>query len=86
VSRNDLVDIEIDADALARKYAEERAKRLRSAQNTAFYPELKGKFAQFDRDLYADPNFSRESIVEDVDALIIGGGIAGLVMSARLRN
>jgi cyclohexanone monooxygenase len=79
------VEFEIDVEALRRKYAEERAKRLPRAQYQ-FYPELKGKFADFDHDPYADAGFTRMAIVEDVDALVIGGGIAGLAMASRLRE
>jgi cyclohexanone monooxygenase len=79
------VNFEIDVEALRRKYAEERAKRLPKVQYR-YYPELKGKFAGFDHDRYAAPGFSRTAVVEDVDALVIGGGIAGLVMGSRLRE
>ena len=41
------MDIEIDVDAVQRKYALERAKRLRSITRDP-YPELKGKFADFE--------------------------------------
>lgn len=85
--KSDPIDpIEIDVEAISRKYAEERAKRLRSARSTEPYPELKGKFAEFDHDPYADPGFARSAVIQEVDTLVIGGGIAGLVMSVRLRE
>ncbi len=80
-----LEDIEIDIDALDRKYAEERAKRLRNdAVNQ--YQELKGKFAGFDQDPHANPDFTRDPVVEDADVLIIGGGFAGLLVGGHLRQ
>src|SRR5262249_51602951 len=78
-------DIEIDVDALNKKYAEERAKRLRTdaAQQ---YQHLTGAFADFDRDPHADPDFTREPIVEDTDVLMIGGGFRSLLAGGRLRE
>ncbi len=59
--------------------------RARAAAQ-ADQPELKGRFAQLDRDFYADPSLTRPRIVEETEALVIGGGLAGLMVSARLRQ
>ncbi|HEX7854791.1 MAG TPA: NAD(P)/FAD-dependent oxidoreductase [Sphingobium sp.] len=77
--------LDLDVEGLERKYAEERAKRLRD-DGMAQYRPLEGRFAHFARDPHADPDFTREAIVEDVDVLIIGGGFAGLLAGARLRE
>ena len=77
--------MQIDVEALQEKYAEERDKRLRHLSHDP-YPELKGKFASFDRDPYADPDFEREPVTDEVDVLIIGGGVAGLMAGVRLRQ
>ena len=77
--------IEIDLEGLKKKYAEERAKRLRSDALDQ-YQELKGRFAGFDRDPHAAPGFERAARVEDCDVLIIGGGFAGLLSAGRLRE
>jgi cyclohexanone monooxygenase len=74
----------IDTKALEIKYEEEKRKRLRK-EGTHQYQELKGKLAEFDRDPYADPNFTRESVTADTDVVIVGGGFAGLLAGARLR-
>jgi cyclohexanone monooxygenase len=79
------IDIEIDVEAVQRKYEVERAKRLRGISYDR-YPELKGKFANFDRDPYADPGFTRDPVVEKVDVLVVGGGLAGLMTGVRLRQ
>ncbi len=84
-SKGDPRNIQIDVAALDRKYAEERAKRLRP-ENDEPYPELKGRFAGFDQDRHADPNFKREPIVEELDVVIIGGGFAGLLAGGRMRQ
>jgi len=76
-------NFDIDVEALNRKYAEERAKRLRS-DAIHQYRAIKG--TEFDRDPHADPDFTRAAIVEDDDVLIIGGGFAGLLAGARLRE
>lgn len=78
-------DFEIDVDALSARFAEEREKRLRS-DGLAQYQALQGRFADFAKDPLADPNFKRAAVTEDVDVLIIGGGFAGLLAGARLRE
>jgi len=77
--------IEIDVEALKRRYDEERLKRIRPEANAQFQ-EMKGQFSRFADDPYADPNFTRDPVVEDVDALIIGGGFGGLLTAGRLRE
>ncbi|MCM8731604.1 flavin-containing monooxygenase [Hephaestia sp. GCM10023244] len=74
---------DIDLDALSRKYAEERAKRLRVDANNQ-YQSLTGKFAAFDTDPNALPDFDREPVTRTVDALIIGGGFGGLLAAVQL--
>jgi cyclohexanone monooxygenase len=76
---------EIDIDALNKKYAEERAKRLRS-DAVSQYRHLSGAYAAFDKDPHADPSFARDPIVEDTDVLMIGGGFASLLAGGRLRE
>lgn len=76
-------DPDLDFEALSRRYEEERAKRLRpDAVNQ--YRQLRGAFATFDVDRNADPEFTRESVEREVDALIIGGGFGGLLTAVQL--
>jgi cyclohexanone monooxygenase len=70
---------------MRQKYAEERAKRLRS-DTTSQFQELEGAFSDFARDPNADPAFTRDPLKEDVDVVIVGGGFAGLLTGARLRE
>lgn len=74
---------EIDVDALTRRYAEERLKRLRP-EGIDQYQGLTGKFAAFAEDPHADPDFERAALTEDVEVLIVGGGFAGLLAGAHL--
>ena len=60
----------IDKEALKAKYREERDKRLRPDGNAQF-KELKGTYGEFDQDPYADPDFSRDPISEETDAVAI---------------
>ncbi len=74
----------IDRDALRAKYIEERDKRLRSDGNDQ-YVELVGKFAQYLEDPYVEPE-PREPLTDEVTVAFIGGGFAGLVTGARLKQ
>src|SRR5580692_12369679 len=76
---------DFDAEALARKYAEERQKRLRNDGN-AQYQELTGSLAHFAEDPHVEPGFAREPVVEEVDVLIMGSGFSGLLTAGRLRE
>ena len=78
-------EVSIDFDALSRKYAEERAKRLRS-DSIGQYQPLTGKLAGFARDPNADPHFAREPVRRDADVLVVGGGFGGLLAGVHLRE
>src|SRR3546814_18680733 len=78
LTSQDKQEPEIDLDALARKYAEEREKRLRSDE-VGQYQSLTGRFASFDADPNAAPDFDRAPVVRQTDVLIIGGGDGGLL-------
>ena len=74
----------IDKDALKRKYAEERAKRLRPDGNDQ-YVRLDGQLAHYLDDPYT-PFTERDPVTDDVTVAFIGGGFAGLVTGARLKE
>ena len=69
---------------LRSKYRLERDKRLRSDGN-AQYIEPTGRFAHFLDDPYV-PKVEREPLTDDVTFAFIGGGFAGLVTSARVKQ
>ena len=75
----------LDADAIRRKYAEERDKRFRAEQN-AQWAELDERFAHLSEDPYVEPGFTRDPIVEDIDALVIGGGFGGMIAAVELQK
>jgi cation diffusion facilitator CzcD-associated flavoprotein CzcO len=68
---------------LREKYRIEREKRLRS-DGVAQYKELKGDFAEFDRDPYVEPGFGRDPVVERTEVVIVGGGFAGMLTAIDL--
>ncbi len=76
--------IEIDKEALKQKYAAERAKRLRPDGNDQ-YVQIDGHFDHYLDDPYM-PVIPRESKTDHVTVAIIGGGFAGLVTGARLKE
>jgi cyclohexanone monooxygenase len=74
----------IDLDALKQKYAEERTKRLRPDGNEQ-YVQLKDQLAHYLDDPYT-PVTDREPKTDHVTVAFIGGGFAGLITGARLKE
>ena len=73
---------DFDPDALRDRYRQERERRLRTDGDTQ-YIELAGPFARYaEEDPYADPNFSRAPLSDEVEVAIIGGGFSGLLAAA----
>jgi cation diffusion facilitator CzcD-associated flavoprotein CzcO len=71
-------------DALRRRYALERDKRLRPDGNDQ-YLQFTGKFASMLADPYTE-RLEREPVRDHVTAAFVGGGFAGLVTAARLKE
>ncbi|MCB0971472.1 MAG: NAD(P)/FAD-dependent oxidoreductase, partial [Acidimicrobiales bacterium] len=74
----------IDHEALKRRYAQERDKRLRP-DGPDQYLEPTGRYAHFVDDPYSTPT-EREPKDDHVTFAIIGAGFAGLATGARLRE
>ncbi|HET6795445.1 MAG TPA: NAD(P)/FAD-dependent oxidoreductase [Acidimicrobiales bacterium] len=74
----------IDKEALKRKYAEERDKRIRPDGNDQ-YIRLTGRWAHYLEDPYT-PVTERAPLTDHVTVAFIGGGFAGLVTGARLKE
>ncbi|MFA5884173.1 MAG: NAD(P)/FAD-dependent oxidoreductase [Acidimicrobiia bacterium] len=75
----------LDLEALRERYRIEREKRLRPDGN-AQYADLTGRYADFDRDPYVEPGFTRDPIVEETDVVIVGAGFGGMLAAANLRK
>lgn len=74
----------VDFEALRSKYDEEREKRLRDDGNDQ-YIEPVGEFAHYLDDPYVEVQ-PREPLTDEVTFAFIGGGFAGLVAGARLKE
>ena len=74
----------IDREALRARYRAERDKRLRDDGNDQ-YVEPTGRFAHFLDDPYVEL-VEREPLHDEVTVALIGGGFAGLVTGARLKQ
>jgi cyclohexanone monooxygenase len=79
----DGVSTPFDAEALRRKYAAEREKRLRTDGKDQ-YLQVAGSLARYHDDPYVQP-VDRAPLADEVDVLVLGGGFGGLLLGARLR-
>jgi cyclohexanone monooxygenase len=73
-----------DPNALREKYRQERDKRLR-ADGNAQYVETAANFAHYRDDPYVE-RVERDPLFDEVEVAVIGGGFAGLLLGARLRQ
>lgn len=74
-----------DFEATRARYEQERVKRLRDDGNEQ-YVEIQGELARYDEDPYVDAPLERDPLTDEVDVAIVGGGFAGLMAGARLRE
>lgn len=75
----------MDISTTRERYKAERDRRLRT-DGIDQYREPDGLLAQFLDDPYADPTYTRAPISDSVDVAIVGGGLGGLLVGARLRE
>src|SRR5579863_2576474 len=78
-------DASYDPEAVRAKYLAERDKRL--IPHRADIRDLKTDeyFARYRDDPFT-PHIERDPIVDEVDVVIVGGGIAGILAGAHLRK
>jgi cation diffusion facilitator CzcD-associated flavoprotein CzcO len=78
-------ELGFDPGALREKYAAERVKRLRADGNSQ-YQEITGTFEHYNVDPYVEPGFTRASMHEELEVVIIGGGFGGMLAAVRLQE
>lgn len=76
---------DFDRDALRAKYLEERDKRLVPGRSDIVDVRHDRRFARYLTDPFT-PMVDREPITEELDVVIVGGGIAGLLAAVELRK
>jgi cation diffusion facilitator CzcD-associated flavoprotein CzcO len=82
---DDLKDVAARADELRAKYLYERDKRINTRpEGNAQFHDLSGVFADFDKDPYVEPGFTRPPVIEQTDVVIVGGGFGGMMTAAHL--
>ena len=69
-------ELGFDPDALRAKYREERGKRLRD-DGSDQYVEVRGAFAHFADDPFAEPPPARAPLTDEVDVALLGGLLTG---------
>jgi cyclohexanone monooxygenase len=84
MTNEDAANSPSEAEILER-YRIEREKRLRADGNDQ-YVDLSGEYKEFDRDPYVEPGFTRDSITDEVDVVIVGGGFGGMLAAVNLRK
>ena len=82
---NDAGAVQLSEEQLRDRYRIEREKRLRK-DGMDQYLELDAVFKDIDADPYVEPGFTRDSIAEDVEVVIVGGGFGGMLAAANLRK
>jgi cyclohexanone monooxygenase len=76
---------EIDLPALREKYRHERDKRIRSEGGNQYVETADGFVDYYEADPYS-PAVVRDPISEDIGVAIVGGGFAGLICAARIKQ
>jgi len=75
----------LSPDEIRERYRIEREKRLRS-DGTGQFKTIAGEWADFGRDPFSDPNFTRDAVKEETEVVIVGAGFGGMLAAHHLRK
>ena len=73
----------LSPEEIREKYRIEREKRLRS-DGTAQFKTIAGEWADFGRDPFVDPDFTRDAVREETEVVIVGAGFGGMLAAHHL--
>jgi cation diffusion facilitator CzcD-associated flavoprotein CzcO len=76
-------EIELSVEELRQRYEAEKLKRIRP-EGTAQWKNLKETNAKLDQDPFVEPGFTRDAIIEETTAVIVGGGFGGMLTAIDL--
>src|SRR6516164_6215466 len=76
---------DVDFEAVREKYRQERDKRMTEGRGVIHDLDHDPGYAEYLRDPFT-PFIEREPITDEVDVAIIGAGISGVTMGAKLRE
>src|SRR5215204_4996939 len=74
-----------DPESVRDKYAEERAKRMTEDRGVLYDLRADARFAEYTKDPFT-PFIERDALAEDADVAIIGAGMSGVTVGAKLRE
>jgi cation diffusion facilitator CzcD-associated flavoprotein CzcO len=74
-----------DPESVRDKYAEERAKRMTEDRGVLYDLRADERFAEYTKDPFT-PFTERDPVTDDVDVAIIGAGMSGVTVGAKLRE
>lgn len=80
--------VDVDYDALIEKYNQERERRKRAEGDKQYQSvttsEIASTLDPMTDDPFVKPGFKRDPVVESHDIVVIGGGVGGVQVAARL--
>jgi cation diffusion facilitator CzcD-associated flavoprotein CzcO len=85
MSPSDEMMRDFDPAAVRAKYAQERAKRMTASRGVIHDLKHETDFARYLKDPFTAV-VQRAPVVEDVDVAVVGAGLAGVVVGAKLRG
>jgi cation diffusion facilitator CzcD-associated flavoprotein CzcO len=78
-------ELGVDSEALLARYRRERDKRLR-VDGVGQFLSVTGRFEHYRDDPWVDPAFTRRPLTDEVEVLVVGGGLGALQLGANLRK